>query len=277
MRNAAGSHEGEGLFGISPTGKGTRRRAKIMKRFVLPPFLLLACCIGSWGVPKPKRCQQPQQGGQPAVPCLTCSNGEEGYTLQEVYFGVGSDGNYTATYEILVNTTGNGQIDATSQSTWTSSNPSVVQVNGPGVVEYLNLDAGAVTDVTVTFPIQIFNCNTGCETIYVRISWKSATAITYANYTGSTQPDGLGIQDCGATQVGACTPATMPVLAPINGVRIGNQYSCSGPPAGAQWQVISKCWGYGSLGPYCTSIPGLTGSGLSTTPKACTPLSVWPQ
>jgi hypothetical protein len=247
------------------------------KKMKLLTSLIALCCTTlsvAGVVPIMGTCPAGQQGYR----CLTCDNAETGYTLQEVGSGGwGGDGGWDVTYKVLVDTKSNGQQDVTSESTWTSSNSSVVKVNGPGQLEYPNplTEAGVEATITLIFPIQLFNCNTGCYAEWITINFKSETAITYANYTGVTNPDGLNIQDCGATQTGACTASTMPVLAPINGVRIGDLYSCHGAPAGDQWQVFSACWGYGSLGPFCTSIPGLTGSGLSTSPKPCTPATAW--
>jgi hypothetical protein len=170
----------------------------------------------------------------------------------------------------------NGQVvDKTQIATWTSHDPTIMEVIGQGQYNYLKY--GQVNTINASFDIWVTQC-TYCEQVPININWKSAAAITYGNWDGTEQE---GVPDeyhttCGQTQVGACTPDTMPVLAPQLSQVIQHAYECNLPPQGQQWQTISVCNGFGSLGPFCYPVHGVI-SGLSTTPKACTPLSVWPK
>lgn len=143
-------------------------------------------------------------------------------------------------------------------------------------MKYLSVGTPPV-EVTAAWDTSITEC-THCITVPVSVSWKSAAAVTYGNWNGTEQQ---GVPDeyhttCGQTQVGACTPDTMPVLAPKLSQEIQAAYDCNYPPQGQQWQTVFVCNGFGSQGPICYPVPPIV-SGLSTTPKACTPLSIWPK
>lgn len=106
--------------------------------------------------------------------------------------------------------------------------------------------------------------------------FKVMVATTYSLWNGAStplvcggKPDPLK-QTCYTTQVGACTPATMPPLAPVAGVYIPITHSCQTDQG---WITESTAWGFGSQGPFI--ITGQSVGPFKALPQACTPLSAW--
>ena len=173
----------------------------------------------------------------------------------------------------------NGTIaDKTTLSTWTSSNPSVAAVSAPG--ELVFYQTGVPVNITAVIPILSIIYSDGmpvCQWATFTINFRSEVAQTYADYAGSQIRVNQYQILCNAEDTTACAPQTFPLLAPIDGVYIGSQFSCTRAPAGQEWSVLSNCWGFAGLGPFCTSYPALTIGGMPTNGQhaSCTPLSAW--
>jgi hypothetical protein len=144
----------------------------------------------------------------------------------------------------------------------------IAVATGPGQITFLQV--GVPVTIDVSFVSYLFDCNTGCYTLTIKWEFSTEVAVTYSNFT-TILSTGTNFTGCGTTQTGACTPATLPALAPVSELFISSSDSCS---ALQQWDTLTVCWGYGSLGPYC-KWPTVIFESLPTTPKACTPASTW--
>lgn len=159
----------------------------------------------------------------------------------------------------------------------------VFSTSTPGAAELLQSGVG----VTGSYQLDISTAvGPSCVNAVVTIGFKSEVAITYTNWTGTSTnvfpncPLG-NCQLCSGDNGASCAGTP---LAPIDGVYIPLKNSCSGGPnnstgiGGQQWYAVSKCFGFGPLGPECFDRPEFTVAGLPTTGgKPCTQLSTWPQ